>query len=186
MKKTIYLFLLLISGNSLAVDTKKDLMMRPVFAKIQSPSEDDLIDRIQTDDIVKDFKNMMENEGRKFPVVNHQLIYFSSSKNHVRKCIAEESEGTVGVYEGQFGVQVRIHPSGLIKNVEFINTKEMSIYLKACFISGISRVIFPQPLDGNETVITQQFYLKLRPEAQTEEARLTLSFHEKVLAESRE
>jgi hypothetical protein len=172
----LLILLLLTSVNSFGDITQIESSSKVPRKETDKKSSDELIDNIERIEIAKDFKNLMEKQGIDIPVVDHELIKLNQGLVHIRKCISEESEGTVGIYDGKFNVEVRIYPTGLVKNLEIHNAEKMQIYLKACFISGISRVVFAQPLDGMETVLTREFNLKLYPEDPIKEKQLALSF----------
>jgi hypothetical protein len=103
--------------------------------------------------------------------------------NFVRKCISEESEGTAEDYINEGELRVTSHANGLFKNIEILKAESIPLYLKACFMSGFSRVIYPQPLDGEESSIVQKFEIKLRPEDPNPKNRLVLNVLGKAVPE---
>ena len=133
------------------------------------------LETLQKNEIEKVVKRINESESFSLPVVDHHSIKMSEGIKHVKKCIAEESQGTAEDYKNEAGIKVTSFPNGLLKEIEILNSETMPLYLRACFISGFSRIIYPQPTNGYETTILQKFTMNLRPEDPKEENRLKMS-----------
>lgn len=117
------------------------------------------------------------------PVVDHHSIKMNLGIDFVRKCIAEESEGTAEDYINEGELRVTSSGSGLFKNIEILRSERMPLYLRACFMSGFSRVIYAQPMDGEDSTIRQKYQIKLTPENPNPANRLKLNLLGKISLE---
>jgi hypothetical protein len=164
--------ILLITCRSSFAEIASHINQKPILNK-EKVSKGSL-DKLQTAEILKSAEKL-ENRY-KFPVVDHHSIKMSLGLEHIKKCIKEETEGTIDTFDNKLSMTFSVLPSGLVKDIKFENIEELPIYLKACFISGISRVVFPQPLDGEDTIISQQFAIKLNADDPIKDRRLLLDF----------
>jgi hypothetical protein len=169
---TLTLILILVStsfnsfGDVLSSLNPKNLNKKAIFSE-------ENIDKQQISEISETVHYL--NLRLDYPVVDPYSAKIKLGLEHVKKCISEESQGTVGDYSSETELKVTAHSSGLFKNLEILNSESMPLYLKACFLSGFSRVIYAQPMDGYETTMFQKFKMKLSPEDPKTENRLVLN-----------